>query len=379
MNDRTVTDARYDIDRYDAAIYTEPFWTTDVVVNESVFPLVGEHGERTFRLTYPATRILFVKSYTLDRRYAEGADYALTGGGDLYIPEGSAIPMQPYLYLHPDANPENKPTEVFYPHRKVTGSEPDRWEFWDESKMLSEQLISVTYEHKADGSIPRPAAIGRFLPRTMARLTGGGEIRILVAGDSLTGGAHASKCLGIAPYAPPFAPMTGDALRLMYPEAKIELIPAGIGGGTSEKLVRDGLVEEQITSKSPDLVLIAYGMNDSNDERIGFTDERFRTNILTLIGEIRERLPECEILLVSSVYGNTFTFDPSRYEAHARILAEIAAKMAGVAFCDPQSVERQVLRRKAFADMMADNMVHPNDFGMRLIAQTIADSLRASD
>ena len=175
--------------------------------------------------------------------------------------------------------------------------------------------------------------------------------------------------------------MTGDALRLMYPEAEIELIPAGIGGGTSEKLVRDGLVEEQITSKSPDLVLIAYGMNDSNDERIGFTDERFRTNILKLIGEIRERLPECEILLVSSVYGNTFTFDPSHYEAHARILEEIAAERSGegIAFCDPQAVERALLRRKAFADMMADNMVHPNDFGMRLIAQTIADSLRASD
>ena len=374
-------DARYDIDRYDAAIYTEPFWTGDTVVNESVFPLLGERGERVFKLTYPATRILFVKSYTLERRYVEGADYALTDEGDLYIPEGSAIPVQPYLYLHPDANPDEKPVEVFYPHRKVTGEEPDRWEFWDESKMLSEQLISVTYEHEPDGSIPRPAAVGKYLPRTMARLTGGEAIRILVAGDSLTGGAHASGHFGIPPFAPPFAPMTGDALRVMYPEAKIELIPAGIGGGTSERLVNSGLVEEQVTSKSPDLVLIEYGMNDSNDGRIGFTDERFRTNILRLMSEIRERLPECEILLVSSIYGNPFTFDPSRYEAHARILGEIASERAwdGVAFCDPQAIERAVLRRKAFADMMADNMVHPNDFGMRLIAQTIADSLRVSD
>ena len=124
--------------------------------------------------------------------------------------------------------------------------------------------------------------------------------------------------------------------------------------------------------------MIAYGMNDSNDERVGFTDERFRGNILELMRQIRDKLPLCEILLVSSIYGNPLTFEPSRYEAHANVLREIANDRAGqgVAFCDPQGIERFVLRRKAFADIMADNMVHPNDFGMRLIAQTIADSIR---
>lgn len=370
--------SRYDVGRYDAALYTEPFWNGAVVVNESVFPLAGVNGERTFRLMYRASKIICVKSYTLEKRYVEGKDYILTEDGDLFIPEGSAIELKDYLYLHPDRNPEDKPWEVFYPHLKVTGDEPERFEFWDESSLFSLQLISVTYVHEKDGSIARPEAIGRYLPRTMEKLTGGGELKMLIAGDSLTGGAHSSGNLRIPPNAPAFPKMTADALSLIYPSAKIDLTVAGIGGGTSERLVRDGLVEEQITSHSPELVLICYGMNDSNDERKGFTDERFRTAILKLMGAIREKLPECEILLVSSIYGNPFTFASERYESHARVLSEIAAEYEGrgVAFCDPQAQERFILRRKAFCDMMADNMVHPNDFGMRLIAQTIADSLR---
>ena len=379
MNESTDRAAsRCDVDRYDAAIYTEPFQTSFVVVNESVFPLIGKNGERAFKLMYPATRIICVKSYTLGTRYAEGSDYTLTADGELFIPENSTIPTREYRYLHPNANPDDKPWEVFYPHLVPNGAEVDEWEFWDESSLLSEQLISVTYEHGIDTSIPRQAPVGKYLPRSMAKLAGGETIRFLIAGDSLTGGAHASARLGISPFAPPFPEMTGDALSLLYPEAKVELIPAGIGGGTSERLTRDGLVEEQITSKSPDLVAIAYGMNDSNDDRTGFTDERFRTAITALIDAIRRDLPECEILLVSSIYGNPFTFASERYESLARVLAEIAAENAerGVAFCDPQAIERAILKRKAFADMMADNMVHPNDFGMRLIAQTISDSIR---
>lgn len=376
MSERKTSDARYEIDRYDASVYTEPIWESDVVVNECVFPLIGEHGERTFALAYPATRIICVRSYTLDTTYGEGKDYAITEDGRLFIPEGSAIPTREYLYLHPDSNPDGKPCEVYYPHRKVTGDEAERYEFWDESTLLSLQLLSVTYEHEKDGSIPRPAATGASLPRTMAKLGGEGTLRMIIVGDSLTCGAHSSGHFGIPPYAPAFPQMTADALALRYPDAKIDLTVAGIGGGTSERLVRDGLVEEQITSKSPDFALICYGMNDSNDDRKGFTDERFRTAIEKLIDAIREKLPECEILLVSSIYGNVFTFATERYEAHARILEAIAGERDGIAFCDPQAVERQVLRRKAFADMMADNMVHPNDFGMRLIAQTISDSIR---
>ena len=371
MNERMTNDARFNLDRYDAAVYTEPIWESGAVVNECVFPIVGEHGERTFALAYPATRIVSVRSYTLDTRYEEGKDYELTADGRLFIPEGSAIPMRDWLYLHPDANPDDKPWEVFYPHRKVTGDEPDRYEFWDESSLLSLQLLAVTYEHEKDGSIPRPAAVG-----TMAKLAGEGTLRMVIVGDSLTAGAHASERFNIPPFAPAFPQMTADALALKYPEAKIDLTIAGIGGGTSERLVREGLVEEQVTSHSPDFVLICYGMNDSNDDRKGFTDERFRTAIDKLIDAIRSKLPECEILLVSSIYGNPYTFATERYEAHARILEAIASERDGIAFCDPQAIERAILRRKAFADMMADNMVHPNDFGMRIIAQTISDSIR---
>ena len=369
---------RFDISRYDAQIYTAPLWESDVVVNESVFPLIGENGERVFRLAYPAKRIICVKSYTLEKTYAEGKDYALNSDGELFIPEDSSIPMREYRYLHHDENPDGLPFEVYYPHRKPTGAEPDRWEFWDESTLFSLQLLSVTYTHEIDGSIARPEAVGRLLPRTMEKLTSGVSLKTVAVGDSITAGAHASGRFNISPFAPPFAEMTLDALALKYPAAKIDFVNSGIGGGTSWAILRDGLLEERITSHEPDFVTICYGMNDSNHERVGISDESFRENILALIGAICGKLPDCEILLISSLVGNPYTFSWERYASHARILREIADGFAGkgIAFCDPQAIERQMLRRKTFADMMADNMCHPNDFGMRIIAQTVSDALR---
>ena len=376
--DNTEEYAVFDVDRYDAALYTVPIWESEVVLNETVFPLIGENGERSFKLTYPAKKILFVKSYTLETRYVEGKDYELSAVGELFIPEGSAIPTREYTYLHRDANPNNEPFEVYYPHFKNDGGEADRWEFWDESSLLSLQLICVTYVPENDGSVVRPEAVGRFLPRTMAKLMSGEKLRAVVAGDSLTAGAHASERFNIPPYAPPFPRMTFDAIRLKYPKADIDLTVSGIGGGTSESFIRDGVFDEKVIAPEPDLVLICFGMNDSDHERIGFTDERYRKNNLAMIGRIRDALPDCEILLVSSIYGNPYTFNSERYESLARVLKDIAAENAGrgVAFCDPQAMEKQLLHRKAFADFMADNMVHPNDFGMRLIAQTISDALR---
>ena len=372
------TYSKFDVDRYDAALYTAPFWDSGVIVNESVFPLIGENGERVFKLAYPAKKILFVKSYTCETRYVEGADYALNGDGELFIPENSAIEMREYTYLHPKENPEGHPRDVFYPHRKITGNEPDRWEFWDESSLLSRQLISVTYVREDDGSIERPAAIGRYLPHTMAKLTSGEKLKAVVAGDSLTGGAHASARLDIPPFAPPFAPMTFDAIRLKFPKSDIDLTVSGVGGGTSETFLLHEPIEPKITDLCPDLVLICFGMNDSDDQIVGFTEERYRKNNLAMIEKIKTALPECEIILVSSIYGNPYTFIREKYESLALVLKDIAEEYAGrgVAFCDPQAIERQMMRRKAFADFMADNMVHPNDFGMRIIAQTICDALR---
>lgn len=368
--------SQYDVSKYDAGIYTAPYWEGNVIVNESVFPLTAKDGTLApFKLVYPATKILYVKNYTLDKTYVEGKDYMLNSDGELVILPTGSIETFSYRYIHPNTNPNNYDWNVYYPRRDEPGIEPG-WEFWEESSRLSRQLIAVTYVHDDNVTINRPAAVGTALPKTMEKLSSGQNLRIVTCGDSVTQGAQASSFLGISPHAPIYPKMLQDALRLKWDNQNVTVLNSGIGGATSEWSA--DVLNQTIIDKKPDLVTMCYGMNDSSFDRIGYTDAKFRNNIVGQIEYVKSKLPDVEILLVSSIYGNIYTFDRSRYESHARVLSEIAEeyKDRGVAFTDPQAIERQMMARKEFVDFMGDNMVHPNDFGMRLITQTITESLR---
>ena len=369
--------SQYNVTSYNAAIYTSPIWQGNVVVNECVYPIKAVDGSlQPFKLTYPATQIISVRNYQLTTTYVAGRDYTLNAAGELVILSGSSIPTYSYRYIHPNTNPNNYDWGVYYPHRIEEGIEYPGWEFWEESSKISMQQICVTYVHAGNSYITRPDAVGDALPRSMAKLTSGQPITIVTTGDSVTAGAQSSGFLGISPNAPAYPGMIKDGLAVKFNNPNITLINTGIGGTTSEWT--ESTLNNTIISKNPDLVTICFGMNDSSYNRVGYTDSQFYNNMKGQINYIKSHLPNCEILLVSSIYGNYYTFPRERYESHARILHELAAEYAGqgVAVCDPQAIEKQILTRKVFIDFMADNMVHPNDFGMRLITQTICDSLR---
>ena len=371
----------YNVTRYNVGKYVTPIWEGDVVVNECVYPITAPDGSyAALKLTYPATRIISVRNYQLSTTYVTGRDYVLTSNGDLQILPSGSITMINYRDIHLLSTPAGYNTQTeqypYYPHRQAAGIEYPGWEFWEESAKLSNQTLCVTYVHEPDDYLGRPEPMGEALPRTMSRLENGQSVKVVTCGDSVTGGAMASGYLGLSPNAPAYPQMTVDALKWKFNNPNVVLDNSGIGGSTSEWDA--SLLDRTIINKNPDLVTMCYGMNDSSYNRVGYTDAQFYNHIKGRIDYIKSRLPDCEILLVSSVYGNYYTFPRERYESHARILHEIADEYAGqgVGVCDPQAIESRMLTRKVFIDLMADNMVHPNDFGMRLITQTILDCLR---
>ena len=371
--------SQYNVSGYNAALYTTPIWQGNVVVNECVYPIKDKDGTlKPFKLTYPATQIICVKNYQLTTTYVAGRDYTLNANGEFVIPSGSSIATYDYRYIHPNTNPYNYSWDVYYPHRDEPGIENPGWEYWEESTRFSLQTICVTYVHAGNDYITRPEAVGNALPRTMAKLTSGQAVKIVTSGDSVTAGSHASGVIGISPYAPAYPGLIKDGLAVKFNNPNITLINSGIGGTTSDWNASGYTVYNTVVRHNPDLVTLCFGMNDSSYNRVGYTDQQFYNNMKGQIDYIKTNLPNCEILLVSSLYGNYYTFPRERYESHARILHQLAEEYAGqgVAVCDPQAIESQILSRKEFIDFMGDNMVHPNDFGMRLTAQTIIDALR---
>ena len=367
------TQSQLDSSSYDLRKYTDAYWEGNIVYNEIVFPIKGANGEiMPFELMYNATEIVSVKDYTLRTTYTEGVDYKLENGNLVIIPTGN-IKLIDYNYMHPLNAPAGYGANEIYPY--YPHKDGSRYEYWPEDSEISLKSIAVTYIHNDtwDGEIPESQETE--LPKTFEKLANDEPLTIVTIGDSVTAGAHASGSLGILPAAPAYPQMTLNALRQKYSNNKINLINSAVGGTIST--FSESKVNSSVINYSPDLVIINYGMNDSSADRVGIPGAQFRTNIANHIEYIRKKLPNCEILLVSSLYGNRYTVPAERYEEHAGILHELAAKYDGVGVADPQAVQKYLMDEvgKDYLCFMADNMVHPGDFGMRLMTQTILEAL----
>lgn len=372
------TEAELDSSSYDLRKYTVPFWEGNIVYNEIVYPIRASDGTLSpFELMYAADRIVSVKNYRLNVTYQEGKDYVLKDG-KLVVLDGGSIPISNYGDVHTSSVPSDYGEEEFYPYYPHAG-EDGMWEYWTGGSDLSDKSIAVTYIHNDTWKADVPTSQESNLPGTLEKLKSKEDITIVVAGDSVSTGAMCSGFLGIAPNADAYPEMTAKALRMKYGYDGVTLVNSAIGGTMS--YFDSAKLDSTVIQYSPDLVIINFGMNDSSCDRVGISGNEFKSNLKMQINYIREKLPDCEILLVSSLYGNRYTFPAERYEEHAAVLHTLASEMDGVGVADPQKIEKYLIEEtgKDFLCFMADNMVHPNDYGMRLMSQTILEALSVSD
>jgi lysophospholipase L1-like esterase len=126
----------------------------------------------------------------------------------------------------------------------------------------------------------------------------------------------------------------------------------------------DALLESQ-----PDLVLVAYGMND-----VGRRDPAwYREQTASIVARIREKLPESEVILVATMLGNDEWIHTPR-EMFNRYRDELKSLIApGVALVDMTAVWEEQLQAKEMFDLTGNGLNHPNDFGHRLYAQGVLE------
>lgn len=363
---------------YDVRKYTEPFWEGNIVYNEIVHPIRDENGNLPqFQLMYDATEIVSVKDYKLQITYREGVDYTLVDGNLCILPGGSIYIMD-YEDMHPSSVPADYGEDEFYPyypHADNSGS----YEYWTGGSDVCSRSLAVTYIHNDTWKAPIPESQESRLPNTFNKLKNDEDITIVVAGDSVSTGAMASGFLGISPYAEAYPEMTVRALRAKYSNDGINLINSAIGGTMSDFDATK--MQNTIIQYSPDLVILNFGMNDSSCGRVGISGQLFHDNLAKQINYIKNHLPGCEVLLVSSLYGNRYTFSAEKYEEHAAVLHTLAEEFTGVGVADPQAIEKYLIEvtGKDYICFTADNMVHPGDLGMRLSAQSIIEALSFED
>ena len=146
--------------------------------------------------------------------------------------------------------------------------------------------------------------------------------------------------------------------------SKVTLQNRAIAGWSSKQGVDD---LGKLLATKPDLVIIAYGMNDVGSRK----PDDFKANIALMLKGIREANPLTDVILVATMTGNPdwMATPPELFPIYRDILASFQGE--GVVLADLTSVWKRMLTRKWHIDLTGNGVNHPNDCGHRIYAQTI--------
>lgn len=200
------------------------------------------------------------------------------------------------------------------------------------------------------------------LTKTRKKLQAGGPFKIIAFGDSISTGCEtSSEDLR-------FQNLYAAELEKRFPKAAITVEMGATGGDTTQ----NGLdrIEEKVLSRSPDMVLLAFGMNDHNVAGFGVALDAFEANLRKMIDMIRQRT-DADVLLLSTFPPNPdWAFGSHQMEKYAQA-TERAAKETKTAYADVYSVWMKALARKDAPSLLGNNINHPNDFGHWLYLQAL--------
>ena len=197
---------------------------------------------------------------------------------------------------------------------------------------------------------------GRFsnIPKTLAKLRDGGELRMVLLGDSIMGNTTSSSF----------------ELLLMrdYPKCKITKI-ASLRSSTGCKYYREeNRVQDYVLKHNPDLLVIG-GISNGGDAEA----------VRSVIQQVRAQKPDTEVLLLTPVFGamrdehiRTFTREIDTTTSNFRFNMQKVAAEEKCAFFDMTSPWWSYIQEsgKTYGWFMGDS-VHANDRGCQIIGRLL--------
>lgn len=368
----------FDLDRF-----TQKFWEGNTVYHDTIcFVEQADGSIVSGSLLYTPTKILTVRSGDLQIEYEEGTDYTISGNR-LVLTKDSRIPVYPRnKYCQP-----------------VTGAADDAWlriDGTDEQLILSMELmkyqISVSYTHDGSWAGVKPTSQMNRLPNTLEKLKNKKNLKIVFYGDSITAGWDASgqdeivtnidtlKPMSVltsrAPYMPTWAEMVTRKLKNAYGYDNIFKVNKAAGGADSAWGKRNAAA--LVNPEKPDLVVVAFGMNE-----VWVSGSAFRSNVESILDSIHADNPQAEFLLVSCMLPNrdSISYVDNKLKEQEDALLALQSKRTdlaiGVAPVHSMFLSLEKMGKK-YPDYSSNNVLHPNDFAIRLYAQTVLESLTPS-
>lgn len=339
--------------------HLDPFWNGTVMHGESLFFLEERTGApATSSLLFAPIKILSMVHTATGATFEEGRDYTLdVATRRLTLTKDTRIPFTTKADFEP---PLGKSGQVY--------RDGTRDIFFENEHRFHDLQVEITYEHAADAwsllNGPVPKSAGELLPDLTRKLVAGEPLTVCLLGDSISFGLNASGGAGVAPNQPPYGSLFVEGLTERF-GSTIDYTNFSVSGmAATWGLEQAPLVAE----KKPDLVIIAFGMNDASGK---LPPADFATNIQRIVDAIRALHPSTSFILVSTMIGNAEWIHavPDLYPQYRDALLPLQGP--GVAVADLTSFWSVFLDHKRFADITGNGVNHPNDFGHRVYAQVL--------
>jgi lysophospholipase L1-like esterase len=333
-----------------------PFWRGVEMVETLTFVRTSPHAPPQARPLFRPDRVLRLTSATRDVLFEPGSDYELdAASGLLTLPAGSRVAFKTLAELMEFAG-----FRLPFP--------------LDDARSFHFPQVEIAYTH-APGQWqgPVPAVAEAYLPRTLATLRARGALKLMVLGDSIGGGAGSSAGMKLAPNLPGFVDQVASGLERAH-GATVTLENLSRGGWSSDVGARLA-IQEKLGTRRPDLVLVAFGMNDITYAHSGhgevFSAGNYGLRIAAIIEAIRRDAGQAEFILVAPMFGNgeSALFPPAQFAAYRDELQRLTGR--GVALADVTGILEAMLRTKSWYDTSFNGVNHPNDFMHRLYAQIV--------
>lgn len=335
----------------------EPFWNSKWMYGEALLFVQPTAAERPFaRLAFTPNKTVALQSATGLIAYVEGQDYIVDAKTrTITLPPGSKIPFVTSAQLSP---PPGSPNSM---GGNIDGKNNL---LWAEGHFFHDMEVEATYSHaKNEWNGYAPVVAKTNLSKTLALLKKKKTLQIVMLGDSISAGYNASAHVEAAPMMPPYAELVRSGLQAAY-GSPVSLKNLAVAGKNAEW----GLTQtDAVIAAKPDLVLLAFGMNDSG----AFAPEAYIANIKKTIDTIHAQLPNTEFILVASMLPNSnwAAVRVDRFPLYRDALNGLTGP--GIALADMTAVWTEMSARKAYLDLTGNGLNHPNDFGHRLYAQVI--------
>lgn len=343
----------------------KPFTRCDRI-EEEVVTFLGKDDKAPLMYNPKENGAFVLTDYEKTKTYVYGKDYEMKDGKVVILSDEIPCFEEDEFYRRT-------------PDRINVGVNPEKLAFPDGENRyfvfgnISRNAARISYDRekthtKADEifAIPEKPVCEKFLKL----LKSGKPAKILYYGDSITEGADASAACRKQPFVDMWPVLTYEFLKRCYGNNNLIYENTAVGGKDSVWGLEN--YYENVISRSPDLLVLAFGMNDG-----GKSVEEFRDLAEKMIVETRKNLPETEIILVATSvpnpqsrwYGNQCKFIQADRELQRKY---------GVELLDMTTLtvnlygDDGIIRYRDFTD---NNVNHPNDFGVRIYAQAFLANL----